>query len=393
MKKFASALALAAIMGAPAAQAAEFDFGGDFEANAFTIDPETGDDNAATAYRARLKAHAKTDAGVQLNTRFAISNNFFGDDRFGIAGTSDDAVFINASDNTSAVTLDYGYLQLPVGGGWNVRVGRQEANWADCFVNCDDRRDRIMALGKVGPVTLVGLYDKFFEGDVAVENDLDLWGGAAIGVTGGWLWSFLAVQFQADDAFAAAAALDDLVLLSPYVKGKIGPVAVSAAYRYVNPDVGDDGNSAFIRAGYDLGIVNLEAQGVWVDEAGGVHQGFDSFSSQINNNPIFDRNFVSTALIGRDTVGGAVRASAKFGNQFRVVGSAGLYEGDPDGAAETELTFYELRGEWLPTANTVLWATVGQLTSEGTAVDATTGATTAFDNDTTAYTLNVKTSF
>jgi hypothetical protein len=409
MKKFASALALAAIVGAPTAQAAEFDLGADYEFNAFTISPETGDDIAAIANRLRLKAHAKTDGGIQINTRFSVLNNFYGDDLFDVAGGTDlNAVYIrNAADNTSALTLDYGYLQMPLGAGWQVRLGRQESNFADCFNTCDDRRDRILVLGKVGAVTLVGTYDKFVEGQIfptaaaggtasPLEDDLDVYAGVAVGVTGGWLWSLLLSSIQAgDDTTGRVNLLDDAFLVVPYVKGKIGPVEVSGAYRYFDSDLtADAGNSAFIRAGYNLGVVNLEAQGVWVDEFGGVDPGWDTFSSQINNNPVFDRNFVSTALIGRDTVGGAVRvSSAKLANQFKVIGAAGLYDSDVDGPAENELTFVELRGEWFPTANTVLWATVGQLMSEGVAVDATTGATTTFDTDTTAYTLNVKTSF
>jgi hypothetical protein len=377
MKKYVSALALAAILGAPAAQAAEFDFGGDFETNMFTVDTGAGDDFAATAFRLRVKANAKTDAGVQVNTRFNVLNNFQAMEQHSLPAGSVDAVY-NQVRPTTVLSLDYGYLQLPIGGGWNVRAGRQESNWADCFVSCDDRRDRILALGKVGPVTLVGTYDKFIEGDLAADDDLNLFAGAAVGVTGGWLWSLLLAQFEADDA-SAGAALDGALLVSPYVKGKIGPVAISGAYRYFENAAGvDEGNSAFLRAGFDFGIANIEGQAVWSDETGGINAGFDSFSSQINNNPTYDRNFLSTANIGTDTTGGALRVSGKLGNQFRIIGAGGVYDGDT-----TELTFAELRGEWLPSANTAIWATAGRLNVD-------TGAT---DTDTDAFSLNVKTSF
>src|SRR5690606_19710884 len=159
MKKHASALAIAALLAAPAAHSAvAVDFNGEFEANAVNLDnDEPGqEDGRGILQLLRLGANIKLDDGVQIVTRMNLSNREWSGDRSGIDG----AYSPDAADN---VTLDLGYLQLPLGPGI-LRIGRQESNWGNCFVSCDDRRDRIQYVTRLGG-TNIGLgYDKRVEG-------------------------------------------------------------------------------------------------------------------------------------------------------------------------------------------------------------------------------------
>lgn len=394
MKKHASALAIAALLAAPAAHSAvAVDFNGEFEANAVNLDnDEPGqEDGRGILQLLRLGANIKLDDGVQIVTRMNLSNRQWRGDR--PQPDIDDAYSPDAADN---VTLDLGYLQLPLGPGI-LRIGRQESNWGNCFVSCDDRRDRIQYVTRLGG-TNIGLgYDKRFEGRFGpgpnTDDDLTGYYGFAVGQLGPVVAGLLIYHVRYDDNFPDPDMSDGTAtLVSPYFQTKVAGIDLSGTFAYQNMDPGqgsmDDLLGAYLRAGYDFGVAKVEGQLVWTDGYA-PNQGFDSFSSMINNSPENKNSALSVENIGRDTIGFAARVYGNVTEQLKLVAAAGVYD---DGDAvergyagrDEKLTFFDLQAHYQVTPSTLIWATAGRVN-----VDPASGS----DTDLTGLSLNVRTTF
>jgi hypothetical protein len=394
MKKHASALALAALLAVPAAHAqVAVNFGGEFEANAYNIDLDNGgEDVRAVQQLLRLAATVKLDDGVQVVTRMNLMDNTWtGDTRSGVTGT--DQPF--SPDAGDTVSLDLGYLQLPLGPGV-LRIGRQESNWANCFVSCDDRRDRIIWVGQIGGFTAGAIYDKRNEGvaaaapgqDVrAIDDDATGYSVFAVGKLGPVLAGLLYYHLRFDDQFALPALADDeLNLVTPYFQGKFGAIEASGAFAWQDhPAFDDEQLGGYLRAGYNFGIAKVDGQVLWTDGYA-PNQGWDTFSSLINNSPENDNSPITVARVGPDTLGVAVRGTFNVGQQLKLVGAAGIYDDGDDttfGGTDTESTFADLQAQYQMTKSTLVWATAGRVN-----LDTPTG-----DRDIDGFSLNVKTKF
>lgn len=350
MKKQLIALAAAAAI-APAAFANNASFGGDANVEGFMsradmngTEDVTDVDNRGYTNRIRVKGTYKTDGNVSVNTRIILNDSSWTGDNH--SGGVQGAYQNSAND---AVAVDYGYIQAPIL-GWTFRFGRQVANWGNCFLTCDDRRDRIMAMKRFGGTTLIFLNDKRASAgvDIPVENvytlstttwvdadqddvmdagevtesytqstrasgihneleatgEGDLYTGAAIGVINGWQWGVLVGKWIGETGYA----LDEVYAISPFVKGKAGRVKLEGTLNILGG--GDDDAtskafftdsavSAYVKAGMQAGPVMLEGQVVVVSGGGLVAGGFDSFSMLISNNP---DNSLSNVTV--DSLGG-----------------------------------------------------------------------------------------
>lgn len=391
MKKHASALAIAALLAAPAAHSAvAVDFNGEFEANAVNLDNDAPgqEDGRGILQLLRLGANIKLDDGVQIVTRMNLSNREWSGDRSGIDG----AYSPDAADN---VTLDLGYLQLPLGPGI-LRIGRQESNWGNCFVSCDDRRDRIQYVTRLGG-TNIGLgYDKRVEGEFGpgpnADDDQTGYYGFAVGQLGPVVAGLLIYHLRYDDNAATPMRDGTVTLVSPYFQTKVAGIDLSGTFAYQNMDPGqgsmDDRLGAYLRAGYDFGVAKVEGQLVWTDGYA-PNQGFDSFSSMINNSPENKNSALSVENIGADTIGFAARVYGNVTEQLKLVAAAGVYDdGDADERGywgrDVKLTFFDLQAHYQVTPSTLIWATAGRVN-----VDPASGS----DTDLTGLSLNVRTTF
>src|SRR5699024_8120227 len=108
-------------------------------------------------------------------------------------------------------------------------------------------------------------------------------------------------------------------MISPYFQGKADEFTYEGAFRYDvhggNGAPDDDGKSAYLRGGYDMGVAKIDGQIVWTKDGGAVNRGFDSFSSMINNDPSTNSSPTSIADIGGDTVGFAARVAGNVTNE------------------------------------------------------------------------------
>ncbi len=361
MKKALIALAAAAAI-SPAAFAGDVTWGGDANVEGYmsrtdakaTAGTET--DNRGYTNLIRLKGTFKADGNVSVNTRLYLADGEF---------TGDDTAAGTYRNNTGdTVALDYGYIQAPIA-GWTFRLGRQTANWANCFVTCDDRRDRLLAMKRFGGTTVIlindkrasagrstsssapsgviaptwtdansnGIYDAgeetgYAEGTTTTTTALgandetkntgegDMYAAAAVGVIKGWQWGFLVSKWLGEDNYF----LQDVWEVSPTIKGKIGPVKVEGALNILGGGntannavyFSDTNVSAYARAAMEMGSVNLEAQGVIVSEGGLISGGFDTFTMLINSNPDNNRSNTTVATIGSFGTKGVESATNPF---------------------------------------------------------------------------------
>mgnify|MGYP001544619206 CR=1 FL=1 len=315
MKKTLVALAAAAAI-SPAAFAGDVSWGGDANVEGFMNRVEGEDDTVSDARgytnRIRLKGTFKTDGNVSVNTRLILNDSAWtGDSHSGVEG-----VYQNSGND--AVAVDYGFIQAPIA-GWTFRFGRQVANWANCFLTCDDRRDRILAMKRFGSTTLILLNDKrnggvtpdgtfgmYLLGDPTNEESAgptgegDLYTAAAVGVIKGWQWGLLLGKWIGEEGYL----LDEVYAISPFVKGKAGNVKLEGAINILGGGEDDwaafrdTAISAYIKAGIEVSSINLEAQAVIVDGGGLIAPGFDTFTMFINNNPDNNLSNVSQFNLG-----------------------------------------------------------------------------------------------
>ena len=360
MKKTLVALAAAAAI-SPAAFAGDISFKGDANVEGFFANSETNSvdqgTNAGYSSRIRLAGSAKTDGNISVNFRLLLNNSVWqGDTHAGVTGAYEQT-------GSDPVAVDYGYIQMPIA-GWTVRAGRQVANWAGCFITCNENRDRLLAMKRFGGTTVIAINDKRMEGGEATSNsDRDMYAGAAIGMHKGWLWGMLVSTWRGADK----DILEDVIALMPYVKGKAGGVeleasinlltggdgeldlsAVTTAMQAINPayptdiygtraekSFNDSHLSGFLRAGYDFGSVKLEGLGLFAMNGGLLDPGFDTYSMGLNSNPKTDASNTNVFNFGRDfgrTEDGrdydeyliSVKLSGKASEQLTLSAAAGI---------------------------------------------------------------------
>ena len=379
MKKQLIALAAAAAI-APAAFAGNASFGGDANVEGYALRANTdvtdGTEADSRGYtnRIRVKGTYKTDGNVSVNTRIILNDsNWTGDNHSeGVQG-----VYQNSAND--AVAVDYGFIQAPIL-GWTFRFGRQVANWGNCFLTCDDRRDRILAMKRFGSTTVILLNDKraggsltssaginvgyddvngngeydagdnltYSEGfstgysadETADTGEGDLYTAAAVGVINGWQWGLLLGKWMGEESYI----LDEVYAISPFFKGKAGPVKLEGTLNILgggNEEGGaaftDTAVSAYVKAGMNVSTVLIEGQVVVVSGGGLVAGGFDTFSMFVNNSP--DNNLSNVAQlnpvyglvnmlgglgqIGASEGAGRAYADDQYMLGFRVSGKAG----------------------------------------------------------------------
>ncbi|WP_290637330.1 porin, partial [Aquisalimonas sp.] len=148
MKKVTSALALAALVGTPAAAMANVEFGGDYDVRYFNT--QAGDRSTGVDQRIRLQSSFESDGGVEVHARLNLMNDRWTGDGSGTSSALDEQPFTTGGRDHRNVALDYGYMSMPTAIG-QVNVGRQMANWNPSgLTTTDDRRDRISLVTPLG---------------------------------------------------------------------------------------------------------------------------------------------------------------------------------------------------------------------------------------------------
>lgn len=411
VRRLAGAAALLVLAGTTTAQATiKTDFGVDYRATGFYVqsdsfaqpstDDQTDPDDSDNgfAHYLRLKANFKhEETGVEVHTRLELAGDRWSGDARNYTTTS--ARAFNADNNGDNVRLDLGFVQIPFEYGL-LRVGRQEANWNNCLLVCDDRRDRALFLTKLGDVNAFIGYDRrqdntgFFNED----NGNQIFPGfvAPLGDSG-WSLGFLYVHwldnYNGDlvntDTGAArnVYVLSNSNIYSPYMQGSLGPLDISFGGNWLEggnvnanqtPEDGDyftdDAYSGYFRIGADVGMFELKAQYVATRDGGLMSTGFDTYSSLINSSPESTANPTSLYQMGRYLGRQGFDESLYIGSvqmnitdRFAVRGALGFLDIEvPDSAAingntSDTSTVYDLQASYQLNEAVRTWATLGML--------------------------------
>ncbi|ROO31440.1 hypothetical protein [Salinisphaera japonica] len=341
-----SGLVVAAGLGANPAAAIQTDFGVDYRATTFYVDSNAFDNDTAGfvdsdqgfAQYLRVEADFKhEETGVQVITRVELSGDRWTGDERQYSPTAQRA--FNTTNTGDTVRLDLGFVQIPIGKTL-IRVGRQEANFNNCFLVCDDRRDRIFAARGIGPVNAFVLYDRRQDNAsfANIDNGDQFLGGFVTPLgKSGWNLGALYLYYndnydgqlsdyaflpgspvqQSTDAPGGVTAgapyvLDGGQAVSAYMTGALGAVDIEFGTNiFYEGDVDNDttpgredflndvGWAEYLRIGTEFDRYALRAQYIGTQDGGYLSTGFDTYTSTINSNPESTANPTSVYSVGR----------------------------------------------------------------------------------------------
>lgn len=373
---------------------------GDAKVQGFWVNNRNGDDDNGFSQLYRIKLDVTSKEGVSFHAREIYSGSrWTGDSHANVSGdvnntsVTENGLLGSGQGGGDAASLDYGYVQYTKG-NFSFSAGRQISNWGFNLVDSDARYDRFLVIQKVGGVSLLGIWDRRADTTPWDDNDNgDRLAVAAIGSNSGWFWGVLYSHWYGGDGYN----LRNVDLLSPMVKGKVAGITITSALNYMGEGAdsggsfGDSGSGAlfqnacwsgFLRLGYQIGPVYLEGQGAFVNHGGLVAQGFDTFSSIINNSLKNDQNPTSIIDFGGYGYDGdnqtifAVRASYQvvkdltlqtslgYLSQDAFVGQPAIGAAFPHNNAFTRAsdlsgTFFDLQAHYKLTSYAELFATFG----------------------------------
>ena len=312
MKKVTSALALAALVGTPAAAMANVEFGGDYDVRYFNT--QAGDRSTGVDQRIRLQSSFESDGGVEVHARLNLMNDRWTGDGSGTSSALDEQPFTTGGRDHRNVALDYGYMSMPTAIG-QVNVGRQMANWNPSgLTTTDDRRDRISLVTPLG-----GGHTAIVASDVRQSvtttdrsDDGMLYFGAFLGpLAENVNYGLLIAQFETSSSGEGDAeanyGLRGATLVSPYIQGSAGDLNYEVGMHYLGDGRAlyeEDTFAAYVKSGFQM-TPELLIEGQIFHAADGalVAGGYDSFSSLINNSPDHNQSPTSIAALNLSGLG------------------------------------------------------------------------------------------
>lgn len=414
----ASILSLA-IAGANVANAIQTDIGVDYRAQFFAVDSEafggSSDTDTGFANLLRVKADFKHEGtGVSLHTSTQLAGDrWSGDNRGGTGNAS-----YSAATNET-VTLDLAYVQVPFANRSVLRVGRQASNWNNCFLVCDDRRDRIMGLIPTAAGTLILGYDRrqdnesflnWDNGDMINAGLVTRLGGFNVGLL--WVhWLKNTDEFVPGETYV----LQNTHIFSPYIQGQVADnVNVAFGLNWVGQsdvELGDgrffaeNAWSQYLRVGTSLDVVDLNFQAVLTQDGGLVSPGFDTYSSLINSNPESTANPTSLLRMG-GTLGVEdheemlfiAQAGFKVNPALTLKAAIGYYDIDT-GSASDDSMVYDLQAHYRlneAVSTSVTWGMISKnevATTAGNSLVPGSGSAGFADDDLMAASVNLHVKF
>lgn len=377
MKKVTSALALAALVGTPAAAMANAEFGGDFDAGYYNLQGENSENGFEQ--RIRLQGSFESDGGVAVHTRLNLFNDRWTGDASGNTSDLDEQPYTTGARDHRNVSLDYGYVSMPLAGG-ELSIGRMISNWQFNLTASDDRRDRISYVRPLGGGhTGIVQYDRRAAGAPEDSTALDgnqvnlaLLGPLADGVNYGILYA----KFEAGGGGAGDAGygLRGADLLAPYIEGEAGDLNYRVGGHYLGngrgPIYTEDTFVVYGLGGFQMTPeFQVEGQVLYADGGALIAGGYDTFSSLIHNSLDHDQ---SATRIGALDLGGTGTEAEEDVNRTLIaaratydmmdwtfMGALGYVDYDNDGAADNEVMFLDAQAHYRLTESTTVFGTAG----------------------------------
>ncbi len=433
-----SAIGLGTLMSS-SAMALKTDFGMEYRAVGFAASsdafdtgaPGTSDTDTGFGHLIRVKANfLDEDTGISVYTSVELAGDRWVGDNHGASSPANPQAF-NAGSRGDNVRLDLGYVQIPVG-HTIFRVGRQATSYNNCFLVCDDRRDRLLMIQPLSETTsMVALYDRRQDSTPFANRDNgDM---AALGLTGklseNWNAGILYVQWMNNyegpliGTPADTYILSNVSLFSGYVSGPIVGDALKATlgFNYMtNGNVEgavdeqyftDKSPSSYLRLEGDAGVIDWGLQYVISRDGGLISPGFDTYSSLINNNPDSTQSPTSMYTMGssfgygrdgydEDLIIGKLTWNVT--DKFAITGAVGQLSIDnPTAGIDTDddSMVYDLQFSYQVNKALRTWLSLGMLEKNkagqlsGNGLAGPIAGTTFADDDVKAASLNMTVNF
>ncbi len=410
-----------AIAGASVANAIQTDFYAELKAQAFAIDSEAfgqpTDTDTGWANYLRLKADFKDEnTGVSAHTSIELAGSRWMGDNRGTAVSPSATGQYNPGSGGDNAHLDMGYAQVPFANGTILRVGRQASNWNNCFLVCDDRRDRILSIIPTDVGSVLAIYDRRRDMDGFSNPDNgDLFALGLVTEAADFDIGVLYVHWleNAKDEDIGTG----VHLFSPYISGNLTDnLSLTAGFNFttggsttssVNPGqfFNDPAWAEYLRLGTSVGGAELNFQVVAAQDGALISNGFDTYSSLINNNPDSTASPTSLYRMG-GTLGiesfneylVAGQAILPINSKLSLRGALGMLNVD-NGSADDSSMFYDLQAHYQINSAVSTSATFGVLTKNdvaqtaGNSLSPLTGSVGFADDDLMAASLNMHVKF
>lgn len=405
------AIGLASVFGAatalsPAAQALKTDFGVEYRATGFQAESDAFDTGAeytsegdlGFAHLIRVKSDfLDEDTGISLHTSVELAGDrWVGDNR---GYTPQNAQSFNGTNPGDNVRLDLGYVQMPFG-HTVLRVGRQATSYNNCFLVCDDRRDRVLLIQPFSKTfQVLAIYDRRQDTQTFANHDngdqvVLGFVSKPMGLDVSALYITYLNNYEGDltDPILAGQnapyAIAGADLFSGYVSGNVGELAkATVGFNHFsnggveNNTTANEGDfftdsslSQYLRFEGSVGVLDWGVQYAGAQDGGLISSGFDTYSSLINSNPESTANPTSVynmgGLLGVEDYDQSVLAGKLTWNvtpKLAVTGAVGQLDIDNPGtpgnndSVSDESTFYDLQVSYQVNKSLKTWVTYGIL--------------------------------
>ncbi|MDP2644647.1 MAG: porin [Desulfobacterales bacterium] len=268
-------MAFFALAAAPAL-ASDVKFSGYYRVTMFSDSNQQLLDSDGSYTHQNSKLHVITKYTVNKN--LSVSTRFDVHDDKPWGRSNEIAPSYSASQVKWNLEWDRAYMDIKTSWG-DVQVGYNgSGSWGPRFLNHSIDTNRIRVRTKLGNVTLVGLYEKYYEGDAGVsisDGDIDAWSLGAVFKSGAMEFGALyTLQMDKSGSSAAGNAAnfnsDEYTMheVKPYFIGKFGGFDLSAKALIQTGDqdfIGGapsrdlSGLAYNVEGNFNLGPVRLEA--------------------------------------------------------------------------------------------------------------------------------------
>jgi hypothetical protein len=200
--------------------------------------------NSTAFYYQRLRVGTEfiVSPGLKLVTRFDAMERIWGGARSAPGSTGDMASSGTRAENEN-IAFDLAYISYtsPIG---MFNVGYQDDGaWGTPFADSTVPLAKISWYGQFGPVTTIAYLAKFKDqsysavaASTATDRDIDMYAAAAVysfkDGSAGLLGKYYRSALPRSGAYPGGAFVQNVVVLVPYAKAKIGPVFVQAEVLY-----------------------------------------------------------------------------------------------------------------------------------------------------------------
>ncbi|ASK35657.1 hypothetical protein [Alloalcanivorax mobilis] len=394
LQRLGQAIGLCSVVGAaallsPTAHALKTDFGMEYRATAFASGSDAfetlGGSDSDTGFGQLIRVKGNfldEETGISVYTSVELAGDrWTGDDRK--YGTTNDQSF-NSTSRGDNVRLDLGYLQIPVG-HTVFRVGRQATSYNNCFLVCDDRRDRIIMIQPFSKTLSVVLgYDRRQDSTPFEHQDNgDMMNLGVITKLGDWDLGLLYVKWMNNYEGTVGVAptpyvLQNVDLFSGYLSGDLlGLAKATVGFNYfMNGNVEnpvdnvyftDKSPSAYLRLTQSFGVIDAGLQYVTSKDGGLISPGFDTYSSLINSNPEATASATSMyrmgGTLGREDFDENLiigKATWNLTPKFAITGAVGNLDID-NGTDSDDSMVYDLQLSYQANKALRTWLSVGMI--------------------------------